>query len=57
MANLNPLKYCFRCQTSKPRKSFRSSPGDTSKRQLCADCYEAMTARQQKKLKKLAGST
>ena len=40
MGNLNPLKYCFRCRRSKPRGTFRTLPGDTSRRQLCAECYE-----------------
>ncbi len=48
MANLNPLKYCFLCQRSKPRATFRTSPGDTSKRKLCAECYAVMAATAQK---------
>ncbi|MGH8674379.1 MAG: hypothetical protein ACREVG_08730, partial [Burkholderiales bacterium] len=48
MVNLNPLKYCFRCQRSKPRGTFRTFPGDTSKRKLCAECYDMMAATEQK---------
>ena len=48
MGNLNPLKYCFGCQRSKPRKTFRTFPGDTSRRQLCVECYEKITATEQK---------
>lgn len=48
MGNLNPLKYCFRCQRSMPRAAFRTSPGDAEKRKLCAECYESMVATGQK---------
>ena len=48
MGNLNPLKYCFRCQRSKPRGTFRTFPGDTSRRKLCAECYDIMAATEQK---------
>jgi hypothetical protein len=47
MANLNPLKYCFRCKCSKPRATFRSVPGDASKGRLCADCYGKITQAEQ----------
>jgi hypothetical protein len=44
MANLNPLKYCFRCRRSKPRATFRTLPGDPSRRQLCAECHQQLMA-------------
>ena len=50
MGNLNPLKYCFRCQRSKPRKTFRTFPGDMSKRQLCVECYEKAAAATEQKM-------
>jgi hypothetical protein len=50
MTNLNPLKYCFHGQHAKPRATFRTLPGVTQTREVCAECYEKiMTERKQKK--------
>ena len=50
MSNLNPLKYCFHGQHSKPRVSFRTLPGVKQTRQVCSSCYEKIMAdRKQKK--------
>jgi hypothetical protein len=50
MANLNPLKYCFHGQHSRPRATFRTLPGVKNKREVCAECFEKiMTDRKQKK--------
>jgi hypothetical protein len=51
MGNLNPLKYCFGCRLAKPRATFRTQPGDASRRQLCAPCHEQIMAAEQKKSK------
>ena len=49
--NLNPLKYCFHGQHSRPRATFRTLPGVRNKRAVCAECYEKIIAdRKQKKL-------
>jgi len=49
--NLNPLKYCFHGQHSRPRATFRTLPGVRNKRAVCAECYEKIMAdRKQKKL-------
>ena len=50
MTNLNPLKYCFHGQHSKPRATFRDLPASKVKRQVCADCYERIMA--ERKLRK-----
>ena len=42
------LKYCLSCQRSKPRATFRTSAGDTSKRKLCAECYDIVATTEQK---------
>ena len=48
--NLNPLKYCFHGQHSRPRATFRTLPGVRNKREVCAECYEKIMAdRRQKK--------
>ena len=44
MANLNPLRYCFHGQHSKPRAGFRFLPGLKAKRAVCAECYEKIMA-------------
>ena len=50
MGNLNPQKYCFHGQHSKLRATFRTLPGMTQTRVVCAECYEKiMTDRKQKK--------
>jgi hypothetical protein len=50
MTNLNPLKYCFHGQHSRPRATFRTLPGVRNKRAVCAECYEKIMAdRRQKK--------
>ena len=52
MANLNPLKYCFHGQHSKPRNMFRTLPGVKTKREVCAECFEKiMAGRNQSKTK------
>jgi hypothetical protein len=51
MANLNPLKYCFHGQHSRPRASFRTLPGIRHKREVCAQCYEKIMAERTKKKK------
>lgn len=43
LANLNPLKYCFQGQHSRPRATFRTLPGK-QKRQVCAECYARIKA-------------
>src|SRR5512134_2029238 len=40
MVNLNPLKYCFHGQHSRPRATFRTLPGVKNKREVCAECFE-----------------
>ncbi|TAN47921.1 MAG: hypothetical protein EPN19_16815 [Betaproteobacteria bacterium] len=51
MTNLNPLKYCYHGQHSKPRSSFRTLPGGNRKREVCAECYDKiMTDRRLKRL-------
>ena len=50
MANLNPLKYCFHGQHSRPRATFRTLPGVKNKREVCAECFEKIMA--DRKLKK-----
>jgi hypothetical protein len=52
MTNLNPLKYCYHGQHSKPRSSFRTLPGGNRKREVCAECYEKIMA--DRRLKRLA---
>lgn len=49
MGNLNPLKYCFHGQHSKPRASFRTLPGIKKTREVCADCYEKIMADRKRK--------
>ena len=50
MGNLDPLKYCFHGQHSKPRAGFRTLPGVKMTREVCAVCYEKIMAeRRQKK--------
>jgi len=50
MGNLNPLKYCFHGQHSRPRATFRTLPGKKKSREVCAECYEKIMAdRKQKK--------
>jgi len=53
MANLNPLKYCFHGQHSRPRATFRTLPGVKNKREVCAECFEKIMAdrKQKKKLR------
>ncbi len=55
MSNLNPLKYCYHGQHSKPRKQFRTLPGRGRTREVCAECYDKIMA--DRKQKALAGST
>ena len=55
MGNLNPLKYCFHGQHSRPRATFRTLPGVRNKRAVCAECYEKIIA--DRKQKKLAAAT
>ena len=52
MANLNPLKYCFHGQHSRPRATFRTLPGIKHKREVCAQCYEKIMTERTKKKKK-----
>src|SRR4026209_1284047 len=50
MANLNPLKYCFHGQHSRPRATFSTLPGVKNKREVCAEGFEKIMAdRKQKK--------
>jgi len=50
MVNLDPLRYCFHGQHSKPRATFRILPGPKSNRAVCAECYaKIMTDLAQKK--------
>lgn len=52
MPNLNPLKYCYHGQHSRPRATFRALPGGPRKREVCAECYEKIMAeRKQRSLK------
>jgi hypothetical protein len=44
VANLNPLKHCFRCGRSKPRRTFRSIAGSSDRRQMCAECFDRLAA-------------
>ena len=43
MVNLNPLRYCFHGQHSKPRATFRMVPGAKNRREVCAECYDRIT--------------
>ena len=55
MGNLNPLKYCFYGGHSRPRTTFRTLPGATVRREVCAECYETIRAKQEhRKAKELA---
>lgn len=49
MGNLNPLKYCFHGQHSRPRAGFRTLPGVKRTREVCAECYEKIMADRIKK--------
>jgi len=49
MPDLNPLKYCYHGQHSKPRDEFRTLPGAKNKRQVCAECYKKIMADREKK--------
>jgi hypothetical protein len=49
MANLNPLKFCYHGQHSKPRSTFRTLPGSENNRQICAECYDKIVADRKKK--------
>lgn len=49
MANLDPLKFCYHGQHSKPRAGFRVLPGGTRRREVCAECYEKIMADRKKK--------
>lgn len=51
MTNLNPLKYCFHGQHSRPRATFRTLPGVRNKRAVCAECYEKIMADRRAKKK------
>ena len=53
MANLNPLRYCFHGQHSRPRATFRVVPGAKNRREVCAECFEKITLdrKQKKKLR------
>ena len=51
MVNLNPLKYCFHGQHSRPRATFRTLPGVRNKRAVCAECYEKIMADRRAKKK------
>lgn len=54
MANLDPLKFCFHGQHSKPRATFRILPGPNGKRAVCAECYEKIMADRAQKKKREA---
>lgn len=56
MANLNPLKYCFHGQHSRPRATFRTLPGVRNKRAVCAECYEKIMADRKQKRKAAAAA-
>lgn len=49
MSNLNPLKFCFHCQRSRARATFRALPGGKIKREVCAECYEKIMAGRKRK--------
>jgi hypothetical protein len=49
MANLDPLKYCYHGQHSRPRASFRTLPGGERKREVCAECYDKIMADRKQK--------
>jgi hypothetical protein len=49
MTNLDPLKFCYHGQHSKPRAGFRVLPGGTRRREVCAECYEKIMADRKKK--------
>jgi hypothetical protein len=51
MTNLNPLKFCFHGQHSRPRASFRALPGTKNPRQVCAECYEKIMSERKLKAK------
>ena len=52
MTNLNPMKYCFHGQHSRPRKTFRTLPGVKNRREVCAECYDRIMADRKQKSKK-----
>ena len=51
VVNLNPLKYCFHGQHSRPRATFRTLPGVKNKREVCAECFEKIMADRKAKKK------
>lgn len=53
VVNLNPLKYCFHGQHSRPRATFRTLPGVKNKREVCAECFEKIMADRKAKKKLL----
>jgi hypothetical protein len=53
MPNLNPLKYCFHGQHSRPRATFRTLPGTgKTRRAVCAECYDKIMADRRQKTQK-----
>jgi len=55
MTNLNPLKYCYHGQHSKPRTSFRTLPGGNRRREVCSECYEKIMADRKQKRRAALG--
>ena len=51
MGNLNPLKYCFCGKHSKRRATFRMFPGVANTREVCAECFDRITAQRNEKRK------
>ena len=42
MASPDSLIYCDRCKRSMPRGTFKTPPGGTGRRKLCAECYDSV---------------
>ena len=46
-----PLKFCYHGQHYRPREQFKSLPGSTHRREVCADCYAKIMADRKEKRK------
>ena len=52
----NTLKFCYHGQHYRPREQFKSLPGTTHRREVCADCYAKIMADRKLKRKKMGAS-
>jgi hypothetical protein len=53
MSMSTPLKFCYHGQHYRPREQFKSLPGSTHRREVCADCYAKIMADRKQKRKKM----